>query len=124
MLMKRFVNPIVGFLLSSPLHRLLSGVLLISVRGRRSGRIFSTPVQYVERDGDLFVISRRSRTWWRNLTANPDVTIRVRGRDVSAKASILTENESMDAYDGSSLARAARREDAVRIRLEPAVSAS
>ena len=56
--------------------------MLVSVAGRKTGRIYTTPVNYI-RDGDaLTVISRRYRTWWRNLRGGAPVTLRLRGRDL------------------------------------------
>lgn len=72
------------FLLRSPLHRLLSGsILLITYVGRKSGKPITLPTNWV-RDGDtLFVVSRRERTWWRNLRGGARVTVRLQGRDYS-----------------------------------------
>jgi len=50
--LQRFGNLFVIGLLRSPLHRLASGsLLLITYRGRRSGRRFTIPVIYAEREG-------------------------------------------------------------------------
>jgi hypothetical protein len=47
----RLVNPVVHLLLRSPLHRLLSGSLVIlTYQGRKSGRWRSLPCMYA-RDG-------------------------------------------------------------------------
>lgn len=61
-------NPIIGAILRSPLHGLMSGnTVLLSYIGRKSGKTYSLPVNYAE-DGDvLWIISSRDRTWWRNL---------------------------------------------------------
>ena len=74
-------NPFVGFLLQSPLHGLLGAkFMLITVTGRKSGRTYTTPVNYV-REGDvLTVISRKDRTWWRNLCEPAPVFVRIKGK--------------------------------------------
>ena len=57
---QRFGNFFVIGLLRSPLHRLSSGsLLLISYRGRRSGRRFTIPVMYAEREGTLTIFVGR-----------------------------------------------------------------
>ncbi|MBK6434209.1 nitroreductase/quinone reductase family protein [Candidatus Amarolinea dominans] len=63
-------NSFIAWLLRSPLNSLLSSnTLLITMTGRKTGLLITTPVNYV-RDGDrLWVISSRDRTWWRNLPA-------------------------------------------------------
>jgi deazaflavin-dependent oxidoreductase (nitroreductase family) len=66
--MGMWFNPIMASLLRSPFHGWLShNTMLITVRGRKTGRPVTTPVNYF-RDGDeLLMVSFRSRTWWRNL---------------------------------------------------------
>jgi hypothetical protein len=54
--LQRSGNLFVIGLLRSPLHRLASGsLLLITYRGRRSGRRFTFPVMYAEREGTLTI---------------------------------------------------------------------
>ena len=88
-------NPIMMWLLRSPLHGLLSGsTLIITYTGRKSGKTFSTPVNYV-RDGDaLWAVSYRHRTWWRNLDDSP-VTLRVQGKDVTGVAKAITDEREV-----------------------------
>jgi len=46
-------NPIMMWVLRSPLHGMLSGsTMIITYTGRKSGQTFSTPVNYV-RDGNV-----------------------------------------------------------------------
>ena len=88
-------NPIMMWLLRSPLHGMLSGsTMIITYTGRKSGKTLSTPVNYV-RDGDvLWTISFRHRTWWRNLNASP-VTLRIQGRDVAGVATAITDQQQV-----------------------------
>lgn len=83
-------NGIISFLLRSPLHGFVSrNTMLITVRGRKSGRPVTTPVNYVRSNGDLLSISLRSRTWWRNLRGRPtSVDVRLAGRDRRAVAGV------------------------------------
>ena len=59
--------------------------LLLSVTGRKSGLIHTTPLVYFE-DGDNYIVvgsdgaARRDPQWWQNLHENPQATVRV-GRD-------------------------------------------
>lgn len=87
----RLVNPVVGVLLRTPLHDLISGgVLLLHVTGRVSGRIYRVPARYCP-DGDgLLLISRRSRTWWRNLDGGAPVSLVLRGRRRTGYATVST----------------------------------
>jgi deazaflavin-dependent oxidoreductase (nitroreductase family) len=89
---QRLYNPFVIALLRSPLHRLLGrSVMLINVRGRRSGRHYTTPVGYVRDGDDLLVLSWRRRTWWRNLRGGAPVRLRLDGR-MNAAAATVDEN--------------------------------
>lgn len=61
-------NPFMKTILRSPLHGLVSeNVILITFTGRKSGKTYTTPVNYV-RDGEaLIILSHDDRTWWKNL---------------------------------------------------------
>ena len=119
-------NGIMRALLRSPLHGLVSRrVVLITVSGRRSGRLYTTPVNYV-RDGDIItVISRRNRTWWRNLRGGAQVTVRVRGKDLKGVAEVVVDDKEAVAkallalHPRYSAERAARRaQDRVLVRIK------
>ena len=68
--MNRTANPLVKAILRSPLRRLVGGRLaLVSVTGRRSGTVYTFPVEY-RRDGDHVKIGvgwPDRKRWWRNL---------------------------------------------------------
>ncbi len=85
---QRLYNPVVRWLLRSPLHRLLSGsTVLLTYTGRRSGRRHATPVGYRRDGATLLAIGAREHRWWRNLRDGAPVTVRVRGRDYRGTAS-------------------------------------
>ncbi len=139
----RLGNPILSALLRSPLHGMLgSGTMLVSVTGRRSGRVYTTPVNFL-RDGEtLTIISLRERTWWRNLRGGAEVGVHLRGQARRGRATmseadadvavalreVLTVRPAHARYlgvrmgpDGTSnpddLARAARSRVVIRIQL-------
>jgi deazaflavin-dependent oxidoreductase (nitroreductase family) len=74
-------------------------VLVLTTRGRRSGRLRSTPVAYVW-DGERFVVTAanagldRPPAWWLNLEADPDAEIEVGGRRISARARRVQGDEA------------------------------
>ena len=59
-------------------------ICLVEHRGRRTGKLRTTPLVYL-RDGDRVVVvaSQAGRPqhplWFRNLEADPDVTVQIRG---------------------------------------------
>lgn len=86
------LNPLVGALLRSPLHPLLSpGLLLLNVTGRHTGRRYSIPVGY-QHDGDDLVVmvsEARRKQWWRNYYEPGAVSVRVRGRERPGRAELV-----------------------------------
>jgi deazaflavin-dependent oxidoreductase (nitroreductase family) len=81
-------NKVARRILRSPLHRVLSKrLMLISVTGRKTGKIYTTPVAYAQ-DGDHLLIAAGGR-WRENLSARPRVTVVLRGRSSSYRASAV-----------------------------------
>ena len=92
-------NAIMTALLRSPLHGMFGpGMLLVTYRGRRSGSLYSTLVQFV-RDADrlLVLVAQPSRKqWWRNVQEHSDVEVRLAGRTSTATA-VVTSGAGADA---------------------------
>lgn len=61
---------------------------VITVKGARSGRRYSTPVQYMLVDGDYVVLSQQHRTWWRNVRTKPGVRLDIAGSTVHGRARV------------------------------------
>ena len=82
-LMNRVVNPVVRLILRSPLHPLLSRyLLLLTVTGRATGRSWTLPLQYAERDGAAWIVpgNPAHKRWWRNLNDDAPATLTIRGK--------------------------------------------
>jgi len=65
-------NGVVEAILQSPLHRILSGrLLLIRYLGEHTGTEHTLPVQYAETQHGLVVLvgDAETKTWWRNFTS-------------------------------------------------------
>jgi hypothetical protein len=60
-------------------------VLLLTYKGRRSGRTYATPVSYVREGGDVLLVSGREHSW-KNLRGGAPVTLCVRGQDEEGMA--------------------------------------
>ena len=87
-------NPIMRSLLRSPLHPFVSNnMMLMTYKGRKSGKSYTTPMNYLAVGEVLYTISSRDRIWWRNLRDGADVTLRLRGEDVSARSEAI-ENQT------------------------------
>jgi hypothetical protein len=90
--MKKIVNPLVALILRSPLHRMMSGaVLLITYSGRKSGREYTLPVQYAQVDGTITIVPGQAerKTWWRNLRGGAPVRLLLAGEARSGQATVL-----------------------------------
>ncbi len=78
-------NPIVQRLYKTPilLYRLGLGkvigkyIMIISTYGRKSGKVCRTPIEYYRKGENIYAISgfKRDPDWYRNLKANPHVTL-------------------------------------------------
>jgi len=93
-------NPIITQLLRSPLHGMLSkNTMLIAYTGRKTGKSFITPVNYLRMDEDgaevLYTTSYRERVWWRSVRGGAPVTLTLRGKDVPAQASVVEDEHEV-----------------------------
>jgi deazaflavin-dependent oxidoreductase (nitroreductase family) len=87
---KKWYNPIVTWLLRSPLHWAMSGsTALITVSGRRSGQPYTLPISYHRAGDNLTLITRRDKTWWRNLRGGAPVRVVIRGQERPGFAEIV-----------------------------------
>jgi len=83
-------NSIVKRILSWPLHGIIStSFMLITVTGRKSGKLYTTPVNYARERDVITVVSRKNRIWWRNLRGGAPVTVRVRGKDLKGVGEVV-----------------------------------
>jgi hypothetical protein len=71
-------NPVVRALLGSPLHGMVDNVFLIlHVTGRKTGRRYHIPVDYVDIEGKLAVVT--VARWRVNLRGGADVEVTLHG---------------------------------------------
>jgi hypothetical protein len=94
-LWNRSGNRAVAHLLRSPLHRLVSGrVMLITVTGRRTGAEHTFPVGYEESEERLKipVLFSKRKIWWRNLLDGAPVRVRLRGAERTGRGRALVDD--------------------------------
>lgn len=81
----RAINPVVGAILRSPLHYLLSDQLvLLTYTGRKTGKRYTIPVGY-SREGEALIVPS-AHAWWKNLRGGAAVEVRLRGRRYTGTA--------------------------------------
>ena len=72
---ERLFNRAFGFLVG--LGLVLPHNYLVQVRGRKTGRLYSTPIDLLELNGRRFLVAPRGRTQWvRNAEAAGEVTLK------------------------------------------------
>jgi deazaflavin-dependent oxidoreductase (nitroreductase family) len=83
-------NQVPAAILFSPLHRLLSSKrLVLTFTGRRSGKRYATPVNYLQRGREVLITTDSS--WWRNLDGGAPVQLQLRGRKLRATAEAVRD---------------------------------
>lgn len=90
--MNHLANPLVRLILSSPFHGLLSqSLVLLSYRGRKSGKRYNLPVDYAQSGDTVWILpgSPQQKTWWRNLRGGAPVEILFRGERRKGQATLL-----------------------------------
>jgi deazaflavin-dependent oxidoreductase (nitroreductase family) len=73
-------------------------VLLLTTKGRRTGKPYTTPLIYQEDRGNPVVVASyggapENPQWYRNLEANPEVQVQIRGDKFTARARTATPEE-------------------------------
>ena len=67
---------------------------LLEVKGRRSGKVYSTPVNLHEVNGKQFLVAPRGRTQWvRNAEVSGEVALKKRGRRRTYNLRPLADSE-------------------------------
>ena len=91
-------NDFMAWVLRSPFHGILSkGMMLITVTGRKTEKKYTTPVEYYDQGGYLWVITSRNRTWWRNLKGGAEVSLLIKRKTVSAFGEAVLDESEVEA---------------------------
>src|ERR1700675_3278006 len=78
---ERLFNRVFGFQVGLGLG--FSHNYLLQVRGRKSGKLYSTPIDLLELGGKRFLVAPRGRTQWvRNAETAGEVTLKI-GKDAA-----------------------------------------
>lgn len=86
----RIMNPIMATIIRSPLHRAVSGSLMLLIfDGRKSGKRYVIPVGYVEDGNTLYIFSHSN--WAKNFSTPARVGMRLRGNLVRGTAQIIDD---------------------------------
>ena len=92
----RIMNPVMTALLRSPGHGMLSrNIMVITFKGRVSGRTYSTPVSYIQMDSKVYCFTHAK--WWRNMAEGAQVELLVRGQKLIGQAVAIADDEDRKA---------------------------
>ena len=92
----RWFTDLMKYLLRSPLHGIFSkNTMLLVFRGRKTGKVFSTPVDYLHlREGDVLTAFTDS-PWQRNLLGGAPVTLYLKGKVVKGFAEVIDDRDAV-----------------------------
>jgi deazaflavin-dependent oxidoreductase (nitroreductase family) len=90
---EKIFNSAFGFLVGLGLG--FSHNYLLEVRGRKSGKLYSTPINLLELNGRRFLVAPRGRTQWvRNAEAAGEITLRRRSTRLKFRLRSLSDAEA------------------------------
>ncbi|WP_188187886.1 nitroreductase family deazaflavin-dependent oxidoreductase [Nonomuraea sp. SYSU D8015] len=78
-------------------------VLLLTTKGRNSGKAYTTPLIYQRHGDDYLVVASYGGApdhpdWYKNLVAHPDVEVQVKGDRFKARARTATDDEKPEMW--------------------------
>ncbi len=89
---ERLFNKLFGLLVGRGLG--LSHNYLLLVRGRKSGQLYSTPVNVVSREGKRFLVAPRGYTQWvRNAQASETISLKKGRRHEEFRLRVLSDED-------------------------------
>ncbi len=92
-----FINFVVVSISRSLLHPLISNsILVLKLKGRKTGRRYLIPVSYYQYSKhQLVCVTDRPNIWWRNLTSVEEIEILLRGKMLEAFVKVEYENDEL-----------------------------
>jgi deazaflavin-dependent oxidoreductase (nitroreductase family) len=91
---EKFFNRTFGFLIGvgiGPSH-----IYLLQVRGRKSGKLFSTPVDLLDLNNKRYLVAPRGRTQWvRNAEAAGTITLKKGSKRLTFRLRALDSSEKL-----------------------------
>jgi deazaflavin-dependent oxidoreductase (nitroreductase family) len=86
----------------NPIFKRTGAFPILTVRGRRSGKTFRTPINVLDLDGAQYLCSPRGETnWSRNLRSNGECALTIKGQERRFRATEVPPAERpriIDAY--------------------------
>jgi hypothetical protein len=85
-------NGFMSAILRSPFHRMLSAnTMLITFTGKKTGKRYTTPVNYAQAGSRVYVTSVRDRSWWKNLRGGAPVSLWIAGERIEGRGEVFED---------------------------------
>lgn len=66
----------------NPLFKMTGAFPVVTVRGRRTGKLYSTPINVLDYNGAKYLVSPRGETGWsKNLRVTGEATLKMKGAE-------------------------------------------
>jgi len=85
----KVVNPALNLALRSPLGSAMKDFMVVSFKGRKTGRAFSVPVSAHRIDGDLYVLLNAG--WKYNFKDGVPAEVRYAGKTTTMQGQLITD---------------------------------
>jgi hypothetical protein len=86
------LNRAMKFILRTPMHGAISKhITLITFTGCKSGKTYTTPVSYSQKDDQVFIFTHAN--WWKNLCGGAPVSLCLRGKEQKGIAAPVAEDK-------------------------------
>ena len=69
-------------------------LLLLSFKGRISGKTYTIPLSYTQEGEMVLRFTRRKGNWWKNLRGSMPVTVDLKGRSWQGMASAVADDQA------------------------------
>jgi hypothetical protein len=112
-------NDFIAWVLRSPFHGLLSsGMLLLTVTGRKTQKKYTLPVGYYAAGRCLLILTSRNRTWWRNLNGGAAVDVLLKRKNMHGSAEIELDGKQVELRLADYLKHVPQAAKPMKIRIE------
>ncbi len=115
-------NDLVRLVLESRLHGLMGNAMLITLTGRKTGRQVTVPANYYRDFDVLWMITSRSRIWWRNLRHGAQVRVHLQGKDLNGFAEAVLDEKAVAAQIGEYVRHLPMSAKALGVRIQDGIA--
>ena len=63
--------------------------MLITFTGRKTQRVYTTPVRYLQRGDAVWAFTSAENKWWKNLKGGATVSLRIQGQERAYRAEAI-----------------------------------